>query len=170
MIVAACSNEPSGDATDGERAATPLASSFTEPDVLSSVNGRLDVTLVASMATHEGAIDGALAYNAGPVGPTLRVRPGDRVNLTLRNALNAPTNLHTHGLNVSPAGMGDDVFATVAPGDERSYVYEIPGDHHSGTFWYHPHRHGTVAAQVAAGLFGAIIVDDEIDDRDDMEP
>ena len=166
VIAAACTPDPSSDAVDGEPPAT--SSTFTEPDVLTSADGRLEVTLTASTATHKGAVGGALAYNAGPVGPTLRVRPGDRINLTLRNDLDVPTNLHTHGLNVSPIDMGDDVFATIAPGDERAYVYEIPTNHHSGTFWYHPHRHGTVAAQVAAGLFGAIIVDDEIDDRDDM--
>ena len=168
VLVAACSDDSSRDAEEVEAAAVSTSSTFTEPDVLASTDGRLEVTLTASAATHESAIEGALAYNAGPVGPTLRVRPGDRIDLTLRNDLDVPTNLHTHGLNVSPAGMGDDVFATIDPGDERAYVYEIPSDHHSGTFWYHPHRHGTVAAQVAAGLFGAIIVDDEIDDRDDM--
>ena len=165
--IAACSDATFDDSADGE-AARP-SSDFNEPEVLFSANGQLDVSLVASPATYRGAIDGALAYNDAPIGPTLRVRPGDRINLTLRNGLEAPTNLHTHGLNVSPAGKGDDVFATIAAGDERSYVYDIPTDHRSGTFWYHPHLHGSVAAQVAAGLFGVIIVDDEIDDRADVQ-
>jgi len=141
---------------------------FRQPEVLRSANGRLDVTLIAAPATFQGAIGGALAYNDAPVGPTLRVRPGDRLNVTVRNDLGEPTNLHTHGLNVSPEGQGDDVFATIGAGEERSYVYDLPTDHLSGTFWYHPHLHGSVAAQVAAGLFGAIIVEDEIDDRADM--
>lgn len=166
VVVAACSNDASDDSAAVEPDGT--SSSFVEPEVLSSVDGQLDVVLTAAPATYGGAVDGALAYNATPTGPTLRVRPGDRINVTLRNDMDAPTNLHTHGLNVSPAGKGDDVFATIAPGAERSYVYDVPADHHSGTFWYHPHLHGTVAAQVAAGLFGAIIVEDEIDDRADM--
>jgi FtsP/CotA-like multicopper oxidase with cupredoxin domain len=166
VVVAACSDTTSENSADGEPdRASP---GFNEPEVLFSANGQLDVSLAAGPATYQGAIDGALAYNDAPIGPTLRVRPGDRINLTLRNELDAPTNLHTHGLNVSPAGKGDDVFATIAAGDERSYIYDVPVDHRSGTFWYHPHLHGTVAAQVAAGLFGVIIVDDDIDDRDDM--
>lgn len=167
VVVAACSDATSDNSAEGE-AARP-SSDFNEPEVLFSVNGQLDLSLTAGPATYQGASEGALAYNDAPIGPTLRVRPGDRINLTLRNGLDAPTNLHTHGLNVSPTGQGDDVFATIAAGDERSYVYDVPVDHRSGTFWYHPHLHGSVAAQVAAGLFGVIIVDDEIDDRADMQ-
>ena len=121
VVVAACSDATSENSADGEPARQ--SSDFNEPETLFSTNGQLDVSLTAGAATYEGAIDGALAYNDAPIGPTLRVRPGDRINLTLRNGLDAPTNLHTHGLNVSPAGRGDDVFATIAAGDERSYVY-----------------------------------------------
>ena len=31
---------------------------------------------------------------------------------------------------------------------------------HSGTHWYHPHRHGSTALQVGGGLVGLLIVDD----------
>ena len=51
----------------------------------------------------------------------------------------------------------------IGPGEEHTYEYLIPADHPSGTFWYHPHHHGTVAEQVAAGMAGGIIIDDELD-------
>ena len=84
--------------------------------------------------------------------------------MTLDNRLDAPTNLHTHGLHVSPEGDSDNVFVMVDPGQQHTYRYEIPADHPSGTFWYHPHHHGTVAPQVFAGLAGTIIVEDAVDE------
>ncbi|MDO7630489.1 MAG: multicopper oxidase domain-containing protein, partial [Loktanella sp.] len=39
-----------------------------------------------------------------------------------------------------------------------AYRYELPSDHPVGTFWYHPHKHGSVAAQVGPGMAGALIV------------
>jgi FtsP/CotA-like multicopper oxidase with cupredoxin domain len=65
-----------------------------------------------------------------------------------------------HGLHVSPAGNGDNPFISVAPGQSYEYEFVLPTDHPPGTFWYHPHHHGLAADQVAAGLYGAIIVQD----------
>ncbi len=139
--------------------------SFSEPDVVFSIGGRLELTLRAA-PTEVPWGDGsrqAFTYNGSTPGPTLRVRAGDQVVIHLENALDESTNLHTHGLHVSPEGQGDNIFATVDPGESRTYIYDIPSDHRSGLFWYHPHVHGSVARQVAAGLAGAIVVIDETD-------
>ena len=141
-----------------------LGSAFREPEELRSVNGHLEVSLTAAAATFPNAVAGGLAYNDAPIGPTLRLRPGDRLIVELTNGLDVATNLHTHGLGVSPTSPADDVFARIAPGETRRYDYQLPTDHPSGLFWYHPHQHGDVARQVGAGLVGAIIVDDDIDD------
>jgi FtsP/CotA-like multicopper oxidase with cupredoxin domain len=141
---------------------------FVEPVVLRSSGGRLDLSLNAAAATHPGAASGALAYNDSVIGPTLRLRPGDRLTIELTNNLDDATNLHTHGLAVSPTSPADDVFVSVAPGETRTYVYDLPEDHRSGLFWYHPHLHGVVATQVAAGLVGAIIVYDALDDMEEI--
>jgi FtsP/CotA-like multicopper oxidase with cupredoxin domain len=145
--------------------ATGPTSEFAQPNELSSSAGRLAVTLVAAPATVPYG-DGrrwALTYNGSTPGPTLRVRPGDELTITLDNRLDTPTNLHTHGLHVSPEGDSDNVFVMVDPGQQHTYRYQIPPDHPSGTFWYHPHHHGQVAPQVFGGLAGAIIVEDAID-------
>ncbi len=133
--------------------------SFIEPEVIASSQGRLEVTLTATSAGDR------LTYNDSSPGPTLYLRPGDQLVINLENRLSAPTNLHTHGLHVSPEGNSDNVFTTVSPGESRTYVYDIPEGHRSGLFWYHPHAHGNVAAQVAAGLAGAIIITDSLDDQ-----
>ena len=83
----------------------------------------------------------------------------------VENTFHSPntTNLHIHGLDVSPTQ--DDVFATNSPGGSLAYTYNIPSDHPSGSFWYHPHFHGSGAIQVGGGMAGAFIVlDKEGDD------
>lgn len=93
-------------------------------------------------------------------GPTLRLRPGDELAIRLVNSLDEPTDLHVHGLHVSPAANSDNVFVAVGPGESFDYSYRLPPDHPPGAYWYHPHHHGMVAGQIFAGLFGAIIVED----------
>ncbi len=143
---------------------------FAGPRELSSRDGLLEVTLVAAATLVPWGTGSryALTYNGTTPGPTLRARPGDLIRLTLRNQLDRPTNLHTHGLHVSPSGTSDNVFVMVEPGSEVVYEYHLPTDHPSGTFWYHPHHHGEVATQVAGGMAGAIVIEDEIDHGAEM--
>lgn len=135
---------------------------LTEPTVLTSAGGSLTLTLEA--AAGSGPLAGraatTLRYNGGVPGPTLRLRPGDHLRVDLVNHLDQPTNLHTHGLQVSPQGNSDNPFLMVEPGEVLRYDYLIPTDHPAGTFWYHPHHHGRAADQVFGGLYGAIIIDD----------
>jgi len=119
------------------------------------------------------------------VGPTLKVKPGDMLKIKIVNRLDdndcnesagttraAPspdkfniTNLHTHGLEVSPAGNSDNVYVGIKPpineNEQPSFQYEfvIPDDHPPGTFWYHPHYHESTAMQVGSGMAGALIVE-----------
>jgi FtsP/CotA-like multicopper oxidase with cupredoxin domain len=164
--LAACTSAPSTTTTDRSKTDGSFPSSeLTQPVEITSQNGRLDATLVAAaaMVPYAGGARWALTYNGTTPGPTLRVRPGDVLTVTLENRLDAPTNLHTHGLHVSPEGDSDNVFVMVHPGQRHTYRYQIPADHPSGTFWYHPHHHGEVARQVFGGMAGVIIVEDAID-------
>lgn len=68
------------------------------------------------------------------------------------------TNLHSHGLWISPVGNGDNVHISIDAGESFQYEYNIPADHPAGTFWYHSHLHGSTAPQVASGMAGAIII------------
>jgi FtsP/CotA-like multicopper oxidase with cupredoxin domain len=135
-----------------------------QPQVITSHKGVLDVTLIAApgvrLASHDTS---AWGFNGSSPGPTLRLRPGDLLRVRLVNHLDQPTNLHTHGLHVSPHGNGDNPFLTIAPSDSFDYAIRIPPDHPAGTFWYHPHHHGTVADQIFAGLVGALLVEGDPD-------
>ena len=130
------------------------------PPLLDSSEGRLQIELVAAPGVRLAGRDTrALGFNGTSPGPTLRVRPGDELAVRLTNRLDQPTNLHTHGLRVSPQGNSDNPFLRVDPGTSFDYLIRVPTDHPPGTHWYHPHHHGTVADQVSGGLAGALIVD-----------
>lgn len=142
---------------------TLAADSAVSPAELASTDGALDVTLTAaeSQVPYAGTTRWAMTYNGTATGPTLRVHPGDKVTVTLVNNLSKPTSLHTHGLHVSPDQ--DNPFSMVEPGQSLTYTYDIPADQQAGTYWYHPHVHELTAEQVASGLSGAIVVEDDTD-------
>lgn len=149
----------------GPPAAARSGAELVEPEILRSAGGLLRVDLVAARREIDvaGRQARVLTYNATLPGPTWRVRPGDRLEVRLANDLDRPTNLHTHGLLVSPEGNGDNPFVSVAPGEAFDYRFDLPADHPGGVFWYHPHHHGTVADQVFGGLYGTIVVEDDDD-------
>ncbi len=68
------------------------------------------------------------------------------------------TNLHSHGLWISPTGNSDNVLLSLYPSVNFEYEYNLPLDHPAGTFWYHPHVHGSTAMQVASGMSGPLVV------------
>jgi len=102
----------------------------------------------------------ALTYNGHYMAPTLRIRPGDRLDLAMQNRLDRPTNLHVHGLHVSPTGNSDNViYVHIQPGQTFHYSYRFPGNLAPGTYWYHSHEDPISAPQVAGGMPGLIVVD-----------
>ena len=110
-------------------------------------------------------------------GPTIRMTPGNTYVLTLKNLLpySMPstvendfkdpdiTNLHTHGLHVSPMSPSDDVLRVIPGAYCGDYVYQLEADHMGGTLWYHPHHHGATHLQVSGGALGLLLIDDSND-------
>ena len=145
-------------------AAAGGGAALAAPPQLRSSAGLLRVELEAAERTVQvaGRRVTVLASNTGLPGPTLRLRPGDRLQVRLINRLPAATNLHVHGLHVSPEANGDNPFVTIGAGESFDYDYQLPEDHPTGTFWYHPHLHGSVADQVFGGLYGAIVVEESV--------
>jgi FtsP/CotA-like multicopper oxidase with cupredoxin domain len=144
-------------------------------------------------------------FNAAVPGPSMYVDPGSKINITLNNKLdgmppfsgdNCPaghhtdpptpacfqhTNLHFHGLQVSPCSVdsngnkhcgpyeingtnpplkcsSDDVLIDVFPGQSNKYCVVLPDMHAPGTNWYHSHLHGASAYQVSGGMAGALVI------------
>jgi FtsP/CotA-like multicopper oxidase with cupredoxin domain len=145
------------------------------------------------------------AFNGAVPGPSMYIDPGSTISLSLNNNLNAMppfsgdncpgghhtdpptpacfqhTNLHFHGLQVSPCSIdsygkkhcgpydidgknpplkcsSDDVLVDIFPGQSNQYCVVLPDMHAPGTNWYHSHLHGASAYQVSGGMTGALII------------
>jgi FtsP/CotA-like multicopper oxidase with cupredoxin domain len=108
-------------------------------------------------------------------GPTLKIKPGEVLNLETKNELAVPnsapqppaaqmvTNFHTHGVVVNPLASQDNIFRLM--GSEGTYKTSItvPLAQRQGVSWYHTHAHGNTADQVYGGLAGALQIGDPLD-------
>jgi len=175
-----------GAQTAGQTAGQPL----WEPPELRAEGRELSTRIRAAYSHYDlaGRAVKLRGYNGLPVGPTLRIRAGDTLRLHLVNDLpwepgglmcggNIPhamntTNMHVHGLHVSPRQPGDDILLHLAPKGpqppdtlhEFHYAYTLPDNHPPGTYFYHAHYHGAVALQVASGMAGTLVVEGAVDD------
>src|SRR5260370_10910420 len=145
------------------------AVSLPEPPQVHAKNHVVSLTL---HAVNENGRD-AFAFDGGTVAPVIRASPGDVLKITYINDLPAKseetcavnpcmnmTNLHFHGLTVSPNAPQDDVIGMLAtPGQVLHYSVEIPRDHPPGLFWYHTHPHGESHRQALDGMSGAIVIE-----------
>jgi len=132
---------------------------------LSSTPPVVDVDLEARQAWMRvaGRTVYLYGYNGQVPGPVIEARPGDHVRVRFRNRLAEPTNIHYHGLHVSPSGHADNVMLRIPAGESLTYEFDLPANHRGGTFWYHPHVHESVARQVSRGLAGVFVVRGELD-------
>jgi FtsP/CotA-like multicopper oxidase with cupredoxin domain len=122
---------------------------FRDPtDANTTATPDLTITLDAASTQFDlsGRTVGGQSYNGQFVAPTIHVAPGSSVTIRLVNHLSVATNLHFHGLHVSPAEHADDPFLCASPGQTITYHLSIPADHPLGTFWYHSHAMGTTCA------------------------
>jgi FtsP/CotA-like multicopper oxidase with cupredoxin domain len=91
--------------------------------------------------------------------PTLVLERGERVDLTLANAMPDPTIVHWHGLANDTRNDGA-LGPPIAPGASFRYGFTIRD--RAGLYWYHAHPHGATARQAYEGVFGLIeVADDE---------
>jgi len=154
-------------------------STISDPPVLQSRNGTLEVTMGFQTVTDsQGLVRYCYVTDSGLEAPTLVVDPGDNLTIHFQNEMPAATppvsvtmnpcdgmmgtnvtNIHFHGTNISPACGQDEVVNTlVQPGQSFDYKVTIPTTEPPGLYWYHPHPHGMSEGQVQGGATGALIV------------
>lgn len=154
----------SGAALLPTRARAQTGDILVQPSEIRSRDGVLNATLVAAPSVvrlGEATFPGFL-YNNAYLPPLLRARTGDVMRIRFQNDLpDAPSNLHFHGMGVSPQGNSDNVFVHVHPGHDFQYEVNIPTHDRQGPglFWYHPHAHGVVAKQMFGGMSGGLVID-----------
>ena len=134
---------------------------FSNSKDVYSKDGVLQTTIIAEylMGNVGNQSVTSMTYNGSLGGPTLHVYPGDRIEIEFINNLNETTNLHFHGLHVSPSNNSDNVFLKVALGKTQQYNVSIPKSQVPGIEWYHSHMHSLAYDQVNAGLSGLIVVE-----------
>ena len=108
---------------------------------------RSPIVLTAINDPHTGSA--AFTYNGHEDPPVIRASPGEDIQLTYVNAMSTHsqemcidgpcrnmTNLHFHGLHVSPDAPQDDVIDMMAmPGQSLHYIVNIPLDQPPGLYW-----------------------------------
>ncbi|MEM7497209.1 MAG: multicopper oxidase family protein [Pseudomonadota bacterium] len=106
------------------------------------------------------------SYDAALPGPVIRLARGATLRRELLNALEVPTTVHWHGIRLPNAmdGVPGISQPAVAPGDRFLYDFTVPDP---GTYWYHPHVRSW--EQVARGLSGALVVEEEAPPEIDRE-
>jgi FtsP/CotA-like multicopper oxidase with cupredoxin domain len=129
------------------------------------------VTLTA--ATNPVSGKSEFRYRDNNTPPVIRVGAGSILNVEYKNELITPsredcvghpcmqmTNLHFHGLHVSPNSPQDDVLDMIAsPGETLHYSVDVPSQQPPGLYWYHTHSHGESYVQDLDGMSGAIVVE-----------
>jgi FtsP/CotA-like multicopper oxidase with cupredoxin domain len=154
---------------DGSRLCYVVDGNADAPVIRVRQGGDLTITL-RNEITDPAAIDAVVApghlKTPSDVVPQqagfYKVIPGARHHAT------GATNLHVHGFAVPLVAPQDEVLMTctdpaVGPATcgrhEFTYRYHVPPDMPEGLYWYHPHVHGEVQAQMLMGLSGAIVVE-----------
>ena len=109
-----------------------------------------------------GVFTGTKAYNGDFLGPVLRIRTGQEVEVQVNNLLDSPTTTHWHGLDVDGDNDGGP-HQGIMPGESWTASFSV--DQPAATIWYHPHFHHTTGSQVYHGMAGLIYIEDEESDR-----
>jgi FtsP/CotA-like multicopper oxidase with cupredoxin domain len=98
-------------------------------------------------------------YNGVVPGPEIRVRQGQMVDVLLDNRLEQETAIHWHGIRIDNAMDGAPHLTqeAVAPGESFHYRFQVPD---AGSYWYHSHQRSH--EQVGRGLYGVLVVEEDI--------
>lgn len=96
------------------------------------------------------------------LGPVLRFQKGQKIRINLHNQLDEVSITHWHGLHVPAEVDGHPLYA-IEKGE--TFVYEFEMLNRASMNIYHPHPHNTTATQVYHGLAGAILVNDDEEQR-----
>src|SRR5258706_5506680 len=151
---------------------TPLDGAFVSQGALPELPIAKGSLILESVNDPHSGI-GSFSYEGDEIPPVIHVCPGETLRINYRNHMSPHsteqcasgpcmnmTNLHFHGLHVSPASPQDDTISMMAmPGESIQYRVDIPLDQAPGLYWYHTHPHGESYRQALDGMSDAIVID-----------
>ncbi|MDE2914222.1 MAG: multicopper oxidase family protein [Paracoccaceae bacterium] len=136
------------------------ASATLLPSIAKSEPGfRLEAEPVIAQVLPPGdGVTHMFGFNGSSPGPEIRARQGDRVSVDFVNGLDRDSAIHWHGIHVDNDmdGVPGLTQPLVRPGETFHYSVNVA---HAGTYWYHAHHRSW--EQVAMGLYGPLIVEEQ---------
>ena len=117
----------------------------------------VELEVAGGLAQRYGGPRQSVLVNGALSGPEIRVRTGDTVRATVRNALlDGGTTVHWHGVLQKGTNFFDGVDGitqcAIPPGETFAYEFLAAP---SGTMWYHSHT----GSQYSDGLLGPLVVE-----------
>ena len=122
-------------------------------------DGFLEITAGrSSHKLYEETASDLWTYNRSLPGPEIRAGRGERIRVRFSNELEEPSSIHWHGIRIDNAmdGVSGLTQNPVQSGETFEYDFVVPD---AGTYWYHAHNKSW--NQVARGLYGPLIVEED---------
>lgn len=127
----------------------PVAQNGAKTFSLNLTNGQKQIV--------PGLTSNTMGFNGPFLGPTIYVNEGDPIHLAVTNSLGEDATVHWHGLHL-PAIYDGGIEQIIPSGATWNPQYTIRQP--ASTNWYHPHIMGSTAKQMAMGLVGMFIIND----------
>ncbi|MDG5476151.1 multicopper oxidase CueO [Citrobacter freundii] len=129
------------------------------PDLLTAdASNRIQLIVQAGQSNFAGKTATTWGYNGNLLGPAVKLNKGQSVTVDIHNQLTEETTLHWHGLEI-PGEVDGGPQGIIPAGGKRSVTFTP--DQRAATCWIHPHQHGKTGRQVAMGLAGLVLIEDE---------
>ena len=129
------------------------------PDLLTAdASNRMQLVVQAGKSSFAGKTVTTWGYNGNLLGPAVKLNKGQSVTVDIHNQLAEETTLHWHGLEI-PGEVDGGPQGIIPAGGKRSVTFTP--DQRAATCWFHPHQHGKTGRQVAMGLAGLVLIEDE---------
>lgn len=129
------------------------------PDLLTAdASNRIPLTVKAGQSMFAGKTATTWGYNGNLLGPAVKLNTGQAVSVDIHNQLAEETTLHWHGLEI-PGEVDGGPQGVIPAGGKRSVTF-TPAQR-AATCWFHPHQHGKTGRQVAMGLAGLVLIEDD---------
>lgn len=134
-----------------------VGAQLLEPKILSDGTKQFNLTAkIVQWEVEPGKKVEAWTYNGTVPGPTIKVNPGDKVAVVLKNDLPESTAIHFHGLTTpnNVDGVPDITQEPIRKGE--TYTYRWTAQNSPAVGMYHSHHNA--AKQVPNGMAAAFLI------------
>ena len=128
------------------------------PLLTADANNQILLNVQSGKTSFAGKAATTWGYNGDLLGPAIKLQQGKAITVNIRNHLPEETTVHWHGLEV-PGDVDGGPQGIIKPGASRTVTFTPT--QRAATCWFHPHQHGKTGYQVAMGLAGLVLIEDE---------